>query len=144
MPGLVPGVDPEGLMEFSVVFTDRSLNHMSKKFQGVMRDIGTMLREVYSADAVALVPGGGTFAMESRALSVIGITSITPSSSTSATGHGNLHCFGCDVPSVASCDNDAAPFQYQILRASVSTTSSPSRDFTIPAKTPAEFVLTMQ
>ena len=67
MPGLVPGVDPEGLMEFSVVFTDRSLNHMSKKFQGVMRDIGTMLREVYSADAVALVPGGGTFAMESVA-----------------------------------------------------------------------------
>ncbi|MDO9526278.1 MAG: aminotransferase class V-fold PLP-dependent enzyme, partial [Gemmobacter sp.] len=67
MPGLVHDVDPDGLMEFSVVFTDRSLNHMSKKFQGVMRDIGTDLREVYGAHAVALVPGGGTFAMESVA-----------------------------------------------------------------------------
>jgi aspartate aminotransferase-like enzyme len=53
-------VDPNGLMEFSVVFTDRSLNHMSKTFQGVMTDISSMLKEVSSADAVALVPGGGT------------------------------------------------------------------------------------
>lgn len=60
-------VDPDGLMEFSVVFTDRSLNHMSKAFQGVMNDIREMLKEVYNADKVALVPGGGTYGMEAVA-----------------------------------------------------------------------------
>ena len=60
-------VDPDGLMEFSVVFTDRSLNHMSAAFQEVMRDISSMLREVYKAHAVAVVPGGGTFGMEAVA-----------------------------------------------------------------------------
>jgi len=60
-------VDPDGLMEFSVVFTDRSLNHMSKTFQRVMNDISAMLREVYGADGVAVVPGGGTYAMEAVA-----------------------------------------------------------------------------
>jgi aspartate aminotransferase-like enzyme len=60
-------VDPDGLMEFSVVFTDRSLNHMSQAFQGVMTDISAMLKDVYQADHVALVPGGGTYAMESVA-----------------------------------------------------------------------------
>ena len=60
-------VDPDGLMEFSVVFTDRSLNHMSASFQGVMNDIRKMLSEVYNADKVALVPGGGTYAMEAVA-----------------------------------------------------------------------------
>ena len=60
-------VDPDGLMEFSVVFTDRSLNHMSKAFQAVMTDISAMLKEVYSADQVAIVPGGGTYAMEAVA-----------------------------------------------------------------------------
>lgn len=60
-------VDPDGLMEFSVVFTDRSLNHMSASFQEVMTDISGMLKEVYNADAVAVVPGGGSFAMESVA-----------------------------------------------------------------------------
>ena len=60
-------VDPDGLMEFSVVFTDRSLNHMSKTFQGVMTDISGMLKEVYSADHIAIVPGGGTYAMEAVA-----------------------------------------------------------------------------
>ncbi|WP_114966899.1 aminotransferase class V-fold PLP-dependent enzyme [Alkalilacustris brevis] len=60
-------VDPDGLLEFSVVFTDRSLNHMSAAFQQVMRDISAMLREVYNADAVAVVPGGGTYGMESVA-----------------------------------------------------------------------------
>ncbi len=60
-------VDPGGLDEFSVVFTDRSLNHMSAAFQQVMRDISDMLREVYNADAVALVPGGGTYGMEAVA-----------------------------------------------------------------------------
>ena len=67
MPGLLPDIDPNGLQEFSVVFTDRSLNHMSIKFQGVMRDISRLLREVYAADAVALIPGGGTYAMEAVA-----------------------------------------------------------------------------
>ncbi len=67
MPALLPHIDPDGLEEFSVVFTDRSLNHMSKAFQGVMRDISALLREVYGAEAVALVPGGGTYAMESVA-----------------------------------------------------------------------------
>lgn len=60
-------VDPDGLMEFSVVFTDRSLNHMSKAFQAVMTDISGMLKEVYGADGVAVVPGGGTYGMEAVA-----------------------------------------------------------------------------
>ncbi|MBC7158348.1 MAG: alanine--glyoxylate aminotransferase family protein, partial [Rhodobacteraceae bacterium] len=64
---LRPEVDPDGLLEFSVVFTDRSLNHMSKRFQQVMRDISAGLRGVYNADAVAVVPGGGTCAMEAVA-----------------------------------------------------------------------------
>ncbi len=67
MPALRDDIDPDGLMEFSVVFTDRSLNHMSQTFQGVMRDVSAMLKEVYSADAVALVPGGGTYGMEAVA-----------------------------------------------------------------------------
>ena len=67
MPALHDHIDEGGLEEFSVVFTDRSLNHMSARFQGVMRDIGTMLREVYGASAVALVPGGGTYGMEAVA-----------------------------------------------------------------------------
>lgn len=61
---LLDSVDPQGMDEFSVVFTDRSLNHMSKAFQAVMLEINAMLKEVYKARAVALVPGGGTFAME--------------------------------------------------------------------------------
>ena len=60
-------VDAQGLQEFSVVFTDRSLNHMSQRFQGVMRDVSTLLKEVYHGTAVALVPGGGTYAMEAVA-----------------------------------------------------------------------------
>ncbi|MEM7269199.1 MAG: aminotransferase class V-fold PLP-dependent enzyme [Pseudomonadota bacterium] len=67
MNALLPDVDPDGLLEFSVVFTDRSLNHMSGEFQTVMRDISRILKTVYSADHVALVPGGGTFAMEAVA-----------------------------------------------------------------------------
>ena len=67
MPGLLPHVDPEGLLEYSVVFTDRSLNHMSATFQGVMREISSTLKEVYGAEAVAVIPGGGTYAMESVA-----------------------------------------------------------------------------
>lgn len=60
-------IDPEGLQEFSVVFTDRSLNHMSQRFQTVMRDVSALVKEVYKGSAVALVPGGGTYAMESVA-----------------------------------------------------------------------------
>lgn len=67
MPALLDTVDPQGLEEFSVVFTDRSLNHMSATFQGVMRDISEMLKDVYKADAVVVVPGGGTFGMEAVA-----------------------------------------------------------------------------
>jgi aspartate aminotransferase-like enzyme len=60
-------IDPDGLLEFSVVFTDRSLNHMSAAFQQVMRDISDGLCDVYKADAVAVVPGGGTYGMEAVA-----------------------------------------------------------------------------
>ncbi len=67
MAALLDTVDPEGLEEFSVVFTDRSLNHMSAAFQQVMRDISGMLREVYNAHAVAVIPGGGTYGMEAVA-----------------------------------------------------------------------------
>lgn len=67
MPGLYPNVDPEGLVEYSVVFTDRSLNHMSQSFQGVMNDVSKSLKSVYSAEAAVLVPGGGTYAMEAVA-----------------------------------------------------------------------------
>lgn len=65
--GLLPDVDPDGLLEYSVVFTDRSLNHMSQQFQEVMRDISSNLKDVYSAEAVVVVPGGGTYAMEAVA-----------------------------------------------------------------------------
>jgi len=67
MPGLHSNIDPDGLEEFSVVFTDRSLNHMSARFQGVMREVSGLLKEVYNGSAVALVPGGGTYAMEAVA-----------------------------------------------------------------------------
>ena len=67
MPGLLKNVDPHGLKEFSVVFTDRSLNHMSDQFGTIMNDISLTLKEVYSADSVALIPGGGTYAMEAVA-----------------------------------------------------------------------------
>ncbi|HSW30422.1 MAG TPA: aminotransferase class V-fold PLP-dependent enzyme [Longimicrobiales bacterium] len=62
-----PAVDPDGLLEFSVVFTDRSLNHMSQRFQQVMRDISAALKKTYNADAAILVPGGGSYGMESVA-----------------------------------------------------------------------------
>ena len=67
MPGLLPNIDPDGLLEFSVVYTDRSLNHMSKSFQAVMKDISAVLKTVYHAKSVALVPGSGTFGMEAVA-----------------------------------------------------------------------------
>ncbi len=67
MPGLLPNVDPDGLLEFSVVFTDRSLNHMSQRFQGVMRDIAGVLKHAYNARSAIVVPGGGSYGMESVA-----------------------------------------------------------------------------
>jgi aspartate aminotransferase-like enzyme len=67
MPGLLPDIDPDGLLEYSVVFTDRSLNHMSRTFQGVMNDISATLKKVYNAPAVVVVPGGGTYGMEAVA-----------------------------------------------------------------------------
>ena len=67
MPGLLPNVDPDGLLEYSVVYTDRALNHMSQKFQGVMRDISTLLKTAYGAHSAVVVPGSGTFGMEAVA-----------------------------------------------------------------------------
>lgn len=67
MPGLLPHVDLDGLLEFSVVYTDRALNHMSRAFQGVMKDISAILKDVYKAHATVLVPGSGTFGMEAVA-----------------------------------------------------------------------------
>ena len=67
MPSLLPNVDPDGLLEFSVVYTDRSLNHMSQRFQGVMKGISGILKEVYHAKSAVLVPGSGTFGMEAVA-----------------------------------------------------------------------------
>ena len=67
MPGLLTNIDPDGLLEYSVVYTDRSLNHMSQSFQGVMNDVSTALKNVYNAQAVIVVPGGGTYAMEAVA-----------------------------------------------------------------------------
>ncbi len=67
MPSLLPQIDPDGLLEFSVVYTDRALNHMSKSFQGVMKDISRMLKTVYHARSAVLVPGSGTFGMEAVA-----------------------------------------------------------------------------
>ena len=67
MAALLDNIDPDGMLEYSVVFTDRSLNHMSMQFRQVMLDINEMLKDVYNADAVALVPGGGSYAMEAVA-----------------------------------------------------------------------------
>ena len=67
MPGLLPNVDPNGLLEYSVVFTDRALNHMSAAFQGVMRDISATLKRAYRGHSAIVVPGSGTFGMEATA-----------------------------------------------------------------------------
>ena len=67
MPGLLPHVDPDGLLEFSVVYTDRSLNHMSEAFKGVITDISKILKEVYNAKSALVVPASGTYGMEAAA-----------------------------------------------------------------------------
>jgi aspartate aminotransferase-like enzyme len=72
MPALLPDVDPDGLLEYSVVYTDRALNHMSRRFGAVMRDIDAILREAHGAEATAVVPGSGTFGMEAVARQLAG------------------------------------------------------------------------
>lgn len=67
MPSLLPNIDPDGLLEYSVVYTDRAINHMSSVFQGVMKDISRILKKVYAAQAAIVVPGSGTFGMEAVA-----------------------------------------------------------------------------
>jgi len=67
MASLRPEIDPDGLLEYSVVFTDRALNHMSRKFQNVMRDVSEILKQTYNARAAIVVPGGGTIGMEAVA-----------------------------------------------------------------------------
>jgi aspartate aminotransferase-like enzyme len=67
MPGLLPHIDPDGLLEFSVVYTDRALNHMSARFGGVMRDIAAVLKQAYGASSAVVVPGSGSYGMEAVA-----------------------------------------------------------------------------
>lgn len=67
MPALLPDIDPDGLLEYSVVFTDRSLNSMSQRFQTVMQDISGALKRAYNAHSVIAIPGGGTYGMEAIA-----------------------------------------------------------------------------
>ena len=67
MPGLLPHVDPDGLLEYSVVYTDRALNHMAKRFQRVMQDVSATLKQVYNAQAAIVLPGSGSFGMEAVA-----------------------------------------------------------------------------
>ena len=67
MPSLLPNIDPDGLLEYSVVYTDRAINHMSQAYQEVMRDISKILKQVYHAQSAVVVPGSGTFGMEAVA-----------------------------------------------------------------------------
>jgi aspartate aminotransferase-like enzyme len=67
VPALLPQPDPLGFLEYSVVYTDRALNHMSQRFQGVMRDISRILKAVYNANSAVVIPGSGTFGMEAVA-----------------------------------------------------------------------------
>ena len=67
MPGLLPDIDPDGLLEFSVVYTDRALNHMSQKFRNALNHISATLKKTYAADYVAIIPGSGTSGMEAVA-----------------------------------------------------------------------------
>ncbi|MCF8152162.1 MAG: aminotransferase class V-fold PLP-dependent enzyme [Sulfuritalea sp.] len=67
MSALLPQPDPQGLLEYSVVYTDRALNHMSQRFQGVMKDISRIVKNVYNAKSTVIVPGSGTFGMEAVA-----------------------------------------------------------------------------
>jgi aspartate aminotransferase-like enzyme len=64
---LLPHPDPDGLLEYSVVYSDRALNHMSQRFQGVMRDLSRLVKKAYHAESAVIVPGSGTFGMEAVA-----------------------------------------------------------------------------
>src|SRR3546814_16188189 len=67
VPSLLPNIDPDGLLEYSVVYTDRAINHMSNTFQEVMKDISRTLKQVYNAHCAIVVPGSGTFGMDAVA-----------------------------------------------------------------------------
>ncbi len=67
MPSLMSDAPAQGLLEYSVVYTDRALNHMSPVFQGVMKNLSAILKEAYRAHSAILVPGSGTFGMEAVA-----------------------------------------------------------------------------
>jgi aspartate aminotransferase-like enzyme len=67
MPGLLPHVDPDGLLEYSVVYTDRALNHMAPRFHRVMQDVSATLKQVYGATSAIVVPGSGSVGMEAVA-----------------------------------------------------------------------------
>jgi aspartate aminotransferase-like enzyme len=67
VPALLAQPDPQGHLEYSVVYTDRALNHMSQRFQGVMKDISRIIKTVYKAKSAVIVPGSGTFGMEAVA-----------------------------------------------------------------------------
>ena len=67
MPGLLPHPDPDGLLEYSVVYTDRALNHMAQRFHRVMQDVSATLKQVYGATSAIVVPGSGTLGMEAVA-----------------------------------------------------------------------------
>lgn len=59
--------DKDGLAEYSVVYTDRAVNHMSNKFQGTMNNLNSWLKEAYNAEATIMMPGSGTMGMEAVA-----------------------------------------------------------------------------
>ena len=65
--GILPKIDPDGLLEYSVVFSDRSLNQMSNKFKIIMREISNELKNIDNSNSVVILPGGGTFGMEAIA-----------------------------------------------------------------------------
>jgi aspartate aminotransferase-like enzyme len=67
MTALYSAIDPGGLLEYSVVYTDRAMNHMSRNFQGVMQEVSRVLKTVYHAHSAVVVPGSGTFGMEAVA-----------------------------------------------------------------------------
>lgn len=64
---IVPKENFGDYKEYSVIFTNRSLNLMSDPFQKVMRDLNTLLKETYNARKVAIIPGSGTYGMEAVA-----------------------------------------------------------------------------
>lgn len=63
----LPLEDNGGLREFSVVYTDRALNHMSSTFCNVMNDLRSTLCGVYNAEKCVMLPGSGTYGMEAVA-----------------------------------------------------------------------------